>query len=42
MSYLQADEMQQYFQKLAKEINQTANSTEYNFNKPFAESGKTF
>jgi len=41
-SHLQADEMQQHFQKLVKEINQTANSTEYNFSKPFAESDKTF
>ncbi len=42
--YLQArvEEMQTQFQKLAKEINQTVNSTEYKFNKPFAGSSKTF
>ena len=37
----QVEEMQTQFQNLAKEINQTVNSTEYNFNKPFAGSGKT-
>lgn len=34
--------MQKQFRNLAEEINQTANSTEYKFNKPFASSGKTF
>jgi len=37
----QVEEMQTQFQNLAKEINQTVNSTEYKFNKPFAGSGKT-
>jgi flagellin-like hook-associated protein FlgL len=36
------EQMQTQFQNLAKEINQTANSTEYHYNKPFAADGKTF
>lgn len=34
-------QMQRWFRKLAKEINETANGTEYQFNKPFAGSGKS-
>ncbi len=41
-SQTQAEEMQKQFRNLAEEINQTANSTEYKFDKPFAGSGKTF
>jgi len=40
-SQVQVEQMQTQFQNLAKEINQTVNSTEYNFNKSFAGSGKT-
>jgi len=40
-SQTQVEEMQKQFQNLAKEINQTVNSTEYKFNKPFSGSGKT-
>ena len=38
----QIEDLQTHLQILAEEINQTANGTEYNFNKPFAENGKTF
>jgi len=41
-SQTEAEEMQKQFRNLAGEINQTVNSTEYKFNKPFAGSGKTF
>jgi flagellin len=41
-SQIQVEEMQMQFQNLAIEINQTVNSTEYKFDKPFAGSGKTF
>lgn len=41
-SDLQADGFKRYLRKLAKEINQIAASTEYNFNKPFAQNGMTF
>ncbi len=41
-SQVQVEEMQTQFQNLANEINQTVNSTEYKFNKPFSGSGKTF
>jgi len=40
-SQVQVEEMQKQFRNLAKEINQTVNSTEYQFNKPFSGSGKT-
>ncbi len=40
-SRVQVEEMQTQFQNMAKEINQTVNSTEYQFNKPFSGSGKT-
>ena len=40
-SQVQVEEMQKQFQNLAGEINQTVNSTEYNYNKPFSAGGKT-
>jgi len=40
-SQAQVEEMQKQFRNLVKEINQTVNGTEYQFNKPFSGSGKT-
>jgi len=40
-SQVQVEEMQKQFRNLAGEINQTAGSTEYNYNKPFGTGGKT-
>ena len=41
-SQVQVEEMQTQIQDMAEQINQTVDSTEYNFNKPFADNGKTF
>ena len=38
----QIEDWKSFLRKLAEEINQIADGTEYNFIKPFAESGKTF
>jgi flagellin-like hook-associated protein FlgL len=37
----QAEQMQKQFRNLAQQINQTANGTEYKFNKPFSGNGRT-
>jgi flagellin-like hook-associated protein FlgL len=37
----QAEQMQKQFRNLAQQINQTANGTEYKFNKPFSGDGRT-
>ena len=40
-SQIRVEQMQKQFRNLAEEINQIANGTEYNFNKPFSGAGET-